>query len=161
MYHAATLGLIEAISHYCTEAYASNEPGDGSVDLVFSSRSTLDYSQLKQTIEMVLADPSTFGFRKLMATDAHPSADVIKASQAQAIMHSKSMGLQIADAVTSSYYYGVEKSADGFTEDAYARLLLPCAYRHSGELFGHGISAQFCRKETKAEMQNELARWGR
>ena len=138
LYHAATLCLIEAISHHCSETYITGEAGDGSVDLVFSSRSTLDYAQLAETIKLALADSDAFGHRAFMMTTTHPSADVIKPSQVQAIMHSKSMGLQIADAVTSSYYY-----------------------RHSDELFGHGINAQFCRKNTKAEIRNELTRWQR
>ncbi len=161
LYHAATLGLVGVISRHCADGYVPGEPGDGSVDLVFSSRSSLDYAQLKNTIEQVLADPDSFGYRDFMATTAHPSAGIIKATQVQAIMHSKSMGPQIADAVTSSYFYAVESSADGFTEDAYVRLLLPCAYRHSGELFGHGVNAQFCRTNTRAEMEQELTRWER
>ena len=161
LYHVATVGLIEAVSHYCTDSYVPSDPGDGTVDLVFSSRSTLDYSQLRSGIEMALADPDVMGLRKIMATAFHPSADAIKASQVQAIMHSKSMGLQIADAVTSSYYYAVEQSADEFTEDAYVRLLLPCAYRHSGELLGHGINAQFCGEEALIGVRSDLTRWQR
>ena len=76
-------------------------------------------------------------------------------------MHSKSMGLQIADAVTSSYYYAVENSADGFTEDAYVRLLLPCACRHAGELFGHGVRLHGCSQATLEKMRLELTRWER
>lgn len=155
LYHVATLALLEAISYHCVKEYNAGEGGDGSMDLVFSSRSSLDYSQLKNTIEMVLADPVNFSYQN--AADAGR----IRPSQVQAIMHSKSMGLQIADAVTSSYYYAVENSADGFTEDAYVRLLLPCAYQNSGKIFGHGINTQFCSKETTLEMQTELKKWER
>jgi hypothetical protein len=38
LYHAVTLGLIGAISRYCADEKVTGEPGDGSVDLVFSSR---------------------------------------------------------------------------------------------------------------------------
>ena len=161
LYHAATLGLVGVISRHCADEYTPSEPGDGSVDLVFSSRSSLDYAQLKNTIGQVLADPNAFGYGHFMAETAHPSAGIIKAAQVQAIIHSKSMGLQIADAVTSSYFYAVESSADGFVEDAYVRLLLSCAYHHLGELFGHGINAQFCKPSTRLEMEQELTRWKR
>ena len=76
-------------------------------------------------------------------------------------MHSKSMGLQIADAVTSSYFYGVETTVDGFTEDAYVRLLLPRACRQGEELFGHGAKFVGCSQATLSEMRRELIRWER
>ena len=69
------------------------------------------------------------------------------------------MGLQIADAITSSYYKAVEPSADGFTEDAYVRLLLPRAYQ--GDDSVQGIRFKHCSEETLAVMQLELSRWER
>ena len=47
LYHLATLALIETISHYCASDYVLGESGDGSVELVFSSRSSLDYAELR------------------------------------------------------------------------------------------------------------------
>ena len=155
LYHVATLALMENISVYCANQYVAGEPGDGSVDLVFSSRSSLNYDELKNTIELVLADPSAFSY------EGYSEREIIRPTQVQAIMHSKSMGLQIADAVTSSYYCAVENSADGFTEDAYVRLLLPRAYRYSEKLFGHGINFWHCAEDTYEQMQIELSRWER
>lgn len=155
LYDVATLALAETISHYCAEQYADDDVGDGSVELVFSSRSSLDYDALKNTIELVLADPDAFSY------EGYSGREVIRATQVQAIMHSKSMGLQIADAVTSSYYYAVENSLDGFTEDAYVRLLLPCAYRRSETLSGCGIKFWHCSPNTHKQMELELSRWMR
>jgi len=155
LYDVAALALVETISHYCAEEYVSGDIGDGSVDLVFSSRSSLDYPQLRNTIEVVLADPSTFNYQ------GHFGREIIRPAQVQAIMHSKSMGLQIADAVTSSYYYAVEASADGFVEDAYVRLLLPCAYRRIGELLKHGIKVYHPSPDTWRDMQLKIKQWER
>lgn len=49
------------------------------------------------------------------------------------------MGLQIADAVASSYFFALNTNDYGFTEDAYAKLILPRAYRHEGKLWGYGL----------------------
>lgn len=155
LYHTATVALIDIISRYCINERTAGEPGDGSVDLVFSSRSSLDYNQLKDAIKSVLATPDIFGY------EGHSEREIIRPAQVQAIMHSKSMGLQIADAVTSSYYYAVEASADGFTEDAYVRLLMPRAYIRAGELFGCGIKARHCSADTVKQMRFEVARWMR
>lgn len=155
LYYLATFMLMETVSHYCTESYKPGDTGDGSVDLVFSSRSTMDYDLLRGLIGMVLADPPNFSYRGKAGTD------IIRPAQVQAIMHSKSMGLQIADAITSGYFYAVEASADGFTEDAYVRLLLPRACRHGGQVFGSGAQFRHCSGPTLEEMRREVARWER
>jgi len=155
LYHSATVALMETVSHYCAESYKPGDMGDGSVDLVFSSRSTLDYDLLKDLIGAVLADPSTFYYQGKVGTD------IIRPAQVQALMHSKSMGLQIADAVASGYFYAVEASADGFMEDAYVRLLLPRACRHEGQMFGSGARFEHCSGQTLEEMRREVTRWER
>lgn len=155
LYHTATVALIEALSRHCANDYVPGEAGDGSLDLVFSSRSTLNYDHLRQLISEVLAAPTAFDYQGPVGTD------IIRPSQVQAVMHSKSMGLQIADAVTSSYFCAVEATADEFTEDAYVRLLLPCAYRHQEELFGQGAKFAQCSQETLETMRREIVRWER
>ena len=155
LYDVAVLALIETISHHCAREYTADDTGDGSINLVFSSNGSVNYDKLRNTIEGVLADPSAFSY------EGYSEREVIRPAQVQAIMHSKSMGLQIADAVTSSYYYAVENSADGFTEDAYVRLLLPCAYQHSGKIYVHGVEFWHCSEDTHKQMQIELSRWER
>lgn len=153
LYRAASVVLADAISGHCRSAYNPSDSGDGSVDLVFSSRSSLDYEDLSGFINFVVTDPENADLR------GQATADVIRASQIRAVMHSKSMGLQIADALTSSYYKAVEPSEDGFTEDAYVRLLLPCSYHHAGELIGQGIRFDYCSDETVMQMRLELEKW--
>ncbi len=64
---------------------------------------------------------------------------MFRASQVETYSPGKRLGLQFADAVASSYYFAVEQGPFGFTEDAYARQLLPRAYRQNGELWNYGI----------------------
>lgn len=49
------------------------------------------------------------------------------------------MGLQIADAVATSYFYSVQLSVHGFTEDRYVRILSQVAYRFEGRTDGYGL----------------------
>ena len=153
LYHLASIVLMDTISRFCLESRRVNDVGDGSAELVFSSRSSLDYAALRGVINDVVVAPEYSMLRR------QTSPDIIRASQVRAIMHSKSLGLQIADALTSSYFKAVEKSADGFTEDSYVRLLLPCAYRPGGELFGHGARFEYCSEATKEKMRREISRW--
>lgn len=153
LYHTATTTLIDIISHYCVNARTAEDAGDGSVDLVFSSRSSLDYAELRDFVGEVLAGS------ELSKYHGHTNADIIRVSQIQPMMHGKSMGLQIADAITSGYYKAVEPSEDGFVEDAYVRLLLPRAYQGDDNL--NGIRFKHCSKETLAAVELELSRWER
>lgn len=49
------------------------------------------------------------------------------------------MGLQIADAVASSFFYAVQPSAYGFREGRYAQLLHPVVYHRHGTFIGYGV----------------------
>lgn len=65
--------------------------------------------------------------------------DVIDPYSVSAVDHSKLAGLQIADAVASSFYYAVNLNRYREIEDKYARLLLPNCYRHKGIALGYGL----------------------
>jgi hypothetical protein len=64
---------------------------------------------------------------------------VIRADQIAAYSSGRRMGLQIADAVASSFFYAVNPSRLGFTEDRYARMLKPVVYNREGRYLGYGI----------------------
>lgn len=48
LYFYATRFLIERISWFCREMHSTNQPGDGSPDLVFSKRKNMSYEELKE-----------------------------------------------------------------------------------------------------------------
>ena len=49
------------------------------------------------------------------------------------------MGLQIADAVASSYFNALESNRFGYTEPRYAEMLRKVAYTHKGSALGYGL----------------------
>ena len=65
--------------------------------------------------------------------------NVIDSNQIIAYTAGKRMGLQIADAVASSFFYAIEPSNYGFTEDRYVRMLKPVVYNRNGQFVGYGI----------------------
>jgi len=65
----------------------------------------------------------------------------------------------VADAVASSYFFAIETNRYGFTEDSYAKLLLPRAYRHQGQLWGYGIKIMPRETEEKRRDGTLLIGW--
>lgn len=131
LYHHAVHLLIERVSWYCRTARRKSDKGDGSVLLTFSNRSTMDYDDLKAKI----ADLETQG----AALDYHAAPRIIRSDQIDTYSAGRRMGLQLADAVASGYFFAVEKSPHGFTEDAYVRLFQPCVYRYRRTCWGYGV----------------------
>lgn len=131
LYHYAVRLLTERISWYCRDHLRKNDEGDGSVCLDFSNRATLDYERLAAYLQFLDDNRTALDYR------AAPGVIVSKAIASHT--QGKRLGLQLADAVASSYFYAVEPGSFGFTEDAYARLLQPVTYRREGLPWGYGI----------------------
>jgi hypothetical protein len=64
---------------------------------------------------------------------------VIVPEAVRAVNHDQLAGLQVADAVASSFYYAVTVNRYGEAEDKYAKLLLPTVYRHKDVKLGYGL----------------------
>jgi hypothetical protein len=65
----------------------------------------------------------------------------------------KRMGLQIADAVASGFFFAVNQSAYGFVEDRYARMLKDVVYHNNGRWNGYGL--KFWPKECEPQLKTE------
>lgn len=91
----------------------------------------MSYKELKEYLEHLREDTGFFG----VAIDWN----VIRTEGITAYSSGKRMGLQIADAVASGFWYAVEASRLGFTEDRYARMLKPVVYRHKNQYLGYGL----------------------
>lgn len=83
-------------------------------------------------------------FRRLQSTsrsDRSISIDwsVIRPDEITSHSPMKRMGLQIADAVASSFFYAVEPAMHGFTEPRYARMLKPIVYRRAMNYTSYGL----------------------
>lgn len=69
--------------------------------------------------------------------------------------HAERRGLQIVDAVASGYWYGLNRNRYGHTEDRYARILHPLAYRRNGRCRSYGV--KFFPPEVEALMKKDPA----
>jgi hypothetical protein len=63
------------------------------------------------------------------------------------------MGLQIADAVASSFFYAVQPSHYGYIEGRYVRMLKPVVYHREGRHLGYGL--KFWPREADTVWQND------
>jgi hypothetical protein len=91
----------------------------------------MSYDDLRTYLKKLKDESGDFGVRI--------DWSVIDPANVEARTHDSLMGLQIADAVASSFYYGVEQSPLGFNEPRYAHLLKPVVYRYEGRSLGYGL----------------------
>jgi hypothetical protein len=127
LYFYACRYLFERVSWYCRDH--RGDGGDGSVCIVFSNRSGMAYEELGEYLERL----------RTMGGDIQIDWSVVRRDQIWAMTPGRGMGLQIADAVAGSFYYAVQPSSAGFTEDRYARMLRPVVYSRQGRFEGYGL----------------------
>ncbi|MCH8306411.1 MAG: DUF3800 domain-containing protein [Candidatus Marinimicrobia bacterium] len=123
--------LLERISWYCRDHKVKEDFGDGSAEIIFSNKKTMSYEKMKEYLNKLKANSGGF--------DLNIDWDTIKIDQIKALNHGKRMGLQIADAVAGSFFFSVEPSRFGFTNDAYVKLLKPVIYNKKGVYSGYGF----------------------
>jgi len=145
LYYYTARYLMERVSWFCRDHRLANDAGDGSAEVVFSNRGGMAYDELREYL------------RKLQARtdlgDVRIDWSVISPDQIQATNHDKLMGLQIADAVASGFYFAVQQTPLGFTEPRYAQMLKPVVYHHSGQHLGYGL--KFWPRETSELLDTE------
>jgi hypothetical protein len=147
LYYYTTRLLLERVSWFCRDSRVADDPGDGSAEIIFSNRSGTSYPEMKEYFDLLK--------RQSDLTDMHIDWQVISTEQLKAINHDSSMGLQIADAVASSFYYGVQVNPYGFNEPRYAQMLKPIVYRHKKQALGYGL--KFWPRETSTMLEEEPA----
>lgn len=131
LYFYAVRYLFERVSWYCRDHKTRHDIGDGSAEIIFSNRSGMSYDDLKSYFETLRTQP---GFM-----DVRIEWTIIKPEQIVAYKAGGRMGLQIADAVASSFYYAVQSSQYGFTEDRYAQILKKIVYHRDNQFIGYGV----------------------
>jgi hypothetical protein len=132
LYRYATRYLLERVSWLCRDTHVVGE-GDGRGEIIFSNRSNMSYENLKNYLNLLKNKNETDPFSVRIVWS------VVDPEMVQAIDHGKLAGLQLADAVASSFFYAVNPSRYREIEDKYATLLLPKCYRHDGILIGYGL----------------------
>jgi hypothetical protein len=141
LYFQAVRLLFERASWYCRDHQLPDDTGDCSAEIIFSNRSGMSYEEIRQHMTTLKSIPTV-----------QIDWKVIKPEQIEAYTAGRRMGLQIADAVASSFYYALQPSQYGFIEDRYARMLKPVIYHHKGKSMGYGI--KFWPGEVKALVSN-------
>lgn len=131
LYRYACRFLLERVSWLCREKRKIGH-GDGRAEVIFSNRSQMSYDAIRDY------------FRNLRETppdEISVTIDwaVIDPDLIRAVEHSQLAGLQVADAVASSFYMAVNQNLYGDVEPKYGKLLLPTAYRHKNTLLGYGV----------------------
>ena len=128
LYRYASRYLLERVSWLCRDA--RRDPRE-SARVVFSNRASMSYDTLRSYLATLQAQTDIF--------DVRIDWSVIRPNQIGADQHGRLMGLQIADAVASGMWYGVEKSRHGFIEPRYAEMLRPTIYGRRGRRLGYGL----------------------
>jgi hypothetical protein len=142
--------LFERVSWYCRDHKTFHDSGDGSAELVFSNRAGMSYKELREYLELLKLQTGFF--------DVRIDWSVVKRDQVSAYSSGGRMGLQIADAVASGFFYAIQPSKHGFTEDRYARMLKPVVYHHSGRYLGYGL--KLWPRDVDAYVdKNEYLKW--
>jgi hypothetical protein len=120
--------LLERISWYCRDHRTKSDAGDGSVRIIFSNRSNMQYAPLRQYMATLQQDSTTT-----------IDWNVVKADQVSAMAHPLRRGLQIADAVASSMFSAVEGKYGDYIEDKYLSMLQSRLYSYNGCVWGYGL----------------------
>lgn len=127
LYFYASRLLLERVSWYCRD---HKMDGDGTAEIIFSNRSGMKYEEFRAYLNVLKSQTAVF--------KVEVDWDVIKIDQITAFA-SKGMGLQIADAVASGFFFSTQLNHYGFIEDRYARMLKPVVYGHKGRYNGYGL----------------------
>lgn len=149
LYFFAVRLLLERLSWYCRDHTSKADAGDGSVELIFSNRAGMSYVELCGYLDRL---------RDLTESrDIRVDWSVVRSDQVASFSPGRRMGLQIADAVAGSFFYALEPSQYGFTEDRYARMLKPVVYHRRGRYIGYGL--KFWPRDAAQLLGEERYRW--
>lgn len=131
LYFYSVRYLLERVSWYCRDHWTPHDSGDGRAQIIFSNRAEMSYDEMTDYLKLLKDQTGFFDVRVVWS--------VVDPDLITAFTPGKRMGLQIADAVASSFYYAVQRSRHGFTEDRYARMLKPVVYHRQGQQLGYGL----------------------
>jgi hypothetical protein len=149
LYFYASRLLLERVSWCCRDSKTPHIAGDGSAEIQFSHRGGMKYEEFRQYMEKLRV--------KSALSDVRIDWDIINPNQITAYSP-KLMGMQIADAVASGFFFSTQVNQYGFVEDRYARMLEPTVYHHRGRYNGYGIKVWPNEAQKITENQSEL-RW--
>ncbi|MDD4888769.1 MAG: DUF3800 domain-containing protein [Phycisphaerae bacterium] len=128
LYRYATRYLLERVSWLCRDR---RHRADDVAELIFSNRSCMSYDALREYLRRLKNRTNEF--------DVRIDWSALDPERIEAQTHDSRAGLQVADAVASSFYMACELTPQGFNESRYAQMLQPVLYRHDRECIGYGM----------------------
>lgn len=128
LYRYATRYLLERVSWLCRDR--RRDPSH-TARILFSNRSRMSYGDIRDYLQKLRDRTNDF--------DVTIDWSTIEPKKIEARTHDSLMGLQIADAVASSFFAACELSPQGFNEPRYAKMLSPVLYRHERQAMGYGL----------------------
>lgn len=127
VYPAATGLLLDGVFHLC---YHQRRENDEKPKIIFSNRSNMSYENLKKKIEI---------WSEKTPQRLRAPWQLFDLDRMRPIPHDQKMGLQLADAVASAFYAGVEQNRFGDTESSYVELLKKTVYADGGSTRDYGL----------------------
>jgi hypothetical protein len=128
LYCYACRYLLERVSWCCRDA--RSEPSE-LAELIFSNKSTLSYDKLKAYLDRLKEGQHS--------SPVQIDWSVISSDRLRARSHTELLGLQVADAVASGLWTGLERSRFGYVEDRFGRMLKAVTYTHNGKILSYGL----------------------
>ena len=125
LYFYFTRYLLERVSWWCRDNAVD---GDATADVIFEHRASITYQNLRDYLGRLRPDPNvTIAWEVIDPTRVRPLPKTQRA------------GLQVADAIAGSLTSACEVNGYGYTEDRYARMIEPVAYRRGGAALSYGV----------------------
>lgn len=157
LYHYTVRFLLERVGWYCRDNRPYPAHGDGTVDLVFSNRKRMSYEAIKNYIELLLIN-SRIEFDGEPILDIRLESNIINPNQITAPAAGSKAGLQMADAIASSCYFGFQTSHYGTIEPRYLTILKPIVYCRKGNYLSYGLKCFPVGKDGMEKINADL-RW--
>lgn len=132
LYYYAARYLLERLSWIARDWGSPPRYGDGTVELMFSDRSSLRCTEITRYLEGLKE-------HKRRGEDIRIEFDRLCLDPILAMSPRKSMGLQLADGYAGTVSDALERNRFGDTEARYVKYVLPKWYRHGGSLSGYGF----------------------
>jgi hypothetical protein len=138
--------LLERVSWCCRDWRGSEV--ESTVQITFSNKGGLKTEEIKNYLKNLQENSEKYEYRGSKNVDI---------DNIQLLSPGRAVGLQIADAVASSYFFAVQKNAYAMEEISYVQEIINLSYRSTnGQLFSYGIKVY--PKEAESLLSNHFRR---
>lgn len=128
--------LLERMTDFCALMNKKEGTPDGKLQIVFSRRGGMDYSDFQAYLAWLRLQSQTTG---LYLDTRTINWNVINLDEICAFDHPNRAGLQIADCIAGAFWKGLERNSDGNCFPEFATSLKPRMFSKKGVYLGHGV----------------------